>query len=87
MSKSDIKIPAFAMKSKPDILIFQSQSVGGHENARESREEQNLGEKMGSRNARNINKLNMCSKDGVDPDIWVNLGSYGIILEVRRCVV
>jgi hypothetical protein len=56
MSKNDIKIKAFAMKSKPDILIVQGESVGGHEHARESREKQNLGEKMGSRNARNVKK-------------------------------
>jgi hypothetical protein len=31
------QIQAFAMKSIPNIQIFQSESVGGHENARESR--------------------------------------------------
>jgi hypothetical protein len=39
--QSGINIQAFA---KPDILIFQSESVGGHDIARESREERNLGE-------------------------------------------
>jgi hypothetical protein len=71
MSKSYIKMQAFAMKSRPDILIVQGEAVCGHENARESREEQNLGEKMGSGNARNIKQMNTCSKDGVDPGlIW-----------------
>jgi hypothetical protein len=68
MFKSDIKRQAFAMKSRPDILIFQGESVGGHENTRKSREEQKLGEKRGFINAWNINikQMNMCSKDGVD---------------------
>jgi hypothetical protein len=75
MSKSDITIQVFAMKSRSDIHIFQSESVGGHENARERREEQNLGEQMGSINARNITKLNMCSKDGVGPaSFWARSG-------------
>jgi hypothetical protein len=47
MFKSGIKILAFAIESRPDILMFQSGSVGGHENARESREEQKLGEENG----------------------------------------
>jgi hypothetical protein len=37
MSKSGIKIQAFSMKSKSDILIFQGESVGGHENAGKSK--------------------------------------------------
>jgi hypothetical protein len=45
MSKSGITTTAFAMKSRPDTLIFQGESAGGHQNAGESREEQNLGAK------------------------------------------
>jgi hypothetical protein len=63
------------MKSRPDILIFQGASIGGHENARESREEQNPGEKMGSRNVRNINKcehvFNKLGRSGV---LWDHSG-------------
>jgi hypothetical protein len=44
MSKGGITIKAYAMKSRPDILIVQGESVGGHENTRESREERNPGE-------------------------------------------
>jgi hypothetical protein len=33
MSRRDIKIQAIAIKSRPDILIFQGASVGGHEKA------------------------------------------------------
>jgi hypothetical protein len=38
-----LKIHALAMNARPDILIYQGESVGGHETARESRVEQNLG--------------------------------------------
>jgi hypothetical protein len=38
MSKGGINIQAFAMKSKPDIRIFNGEFVGGYENAQESRE-------------------------------------------------
>jgi hypothetical protein len=75
------------MKSRPDIVICQGESLGGHENARESREGQILGEKMGSRNARNIKQLRTCVQHmgSIRGRSEVDLGSYGIVLEVRRC--
>jgi hypothetical protein len=77
MFKRGIKIQAFAIKSSPDILIVQNESVGGCENARESREDRNLGEKKGLHKCPEYQKhANMCSKDEVDP--WS--------IEVRRCV-
>jgi hypothetical protein len=86
MSKSRIEIQAFAMKSTPDILcFFQCEPVGGHENAQESREEQNLGETIGSRNVRNINKLQTCvqkmgSIRGRSGVLWDHSG------EGKKCV-
>jgi hypothetical protein len=72
MCKSDIKIQAFGMKSRPDMLIFQGESVGG--------------EKMGPRNARNIGISKKEHVFKIWGRSWVDLESYGIILEVRRCV-
>jgi hypothetical protein len=65
MSKSDIKIQAFAMKSRPDIRIFHGDWRAREHTRKPGRAKP--GEKIGSSNARNIKKLNMCSKDGVDP--------------------
>jgi hypothetical protein len=71
--QSGINIQAFA---KPDILIFQSESVGGHDIARESREERNLGETNWAPKMSGVAKhANMCSKDGVDPgSFWGRSG-------------
>jgi hypothetical protein len=75
------KLQAFAIKSRPDILIFQVESVGGHENARESREERNPGEKNGLQKC-NIKKSEHVFKDGVDPgSFW---GRSGVLWDHSR---
>jgi hypothetical protein len=84
MSESGINIQAFAIKSRPDILFFKANPLAGtrtHENAGKS---ETLEKKKGSRNVRNIptceHVFKRWGRSGVD------LGSYEIILEVRRCV-
>jgi hypothetical protein len=76
MSKGGIIIQAFAMKSRPDILIVQGESVGGHENTRET-----LEKKMGSGNVRNTNTCEHVFKrwgrSGVVlGSIWDLMGSF-----------
>jgi hypothetical protein len=43
MSERGINILAVVLKSRPDMLIFESESGGGHEKVRESQENQNPG--------------------------------------------
>jgi hypothetical protein len=86
MSTSGIYTQNCAMTSTPDMLFFQGESVGGHRNARDTRMSKTLKNKMGSRSVRNINKCeHVFTRWSIRGRSGVDLGSYGIILEVRRC--